>query len=281
MLWAPSVLPLHRLALVAAVLAVGACGFEEPERLHTTRPAPAASGSVAVDPRQPLLPTYPCSRCHADRTPDPSERRLTEFHTQKVLQHGTQKGWCYRCHTKEDIDKLHLLDGTLVSFDEAYELCGGCHGDKLRDWRAGIHGLTTGDWNGARVRRSCPACHDPHNPHFPLMTPERAPTPPADRARGAPRRPPRRAMAKVTRSGGDGMEKLVEKRLDERGNRRSFLKIASTALAASAAGCGDGRAHQRGVPPAALHQAHGRGQEAHLRPHRGGDAGAHRRPRPT
>lgn len=96
------------------------------------------------------------------------------------------RGWCYQCHTKDDIDRLHLSDGTPVGFDEAYELCGSCHGDKLRDFRAGIHGLTTGDWNGERLRRSCPYCHDPHAPHFALMTPERAPA----RPRTAPAEPP-------------------------------------------------------------------------------------------
>lgn len=148
---------------------------DEPKRLQTTHPAPTASGSVTVEARVPFLPTFPCSRCHQDRPPDPVERTLTQFHTQKVLHHGTLGGWCYRCHTKDDIDRLHLSDNTQVSFDEAYELCGSCHGDKLRDWKLGIHGLTTGYWLGDRTRRSCPACHDPHSPHFPLMTPERTP----------------------------------------------------------------------------------------------------------
>jgi hypothetical protein len=160
-----------QLALAAVACSVG----DEPRRLHTSRPAPISSGTVTVEARQPLLPTFPCSRCHADRAPDPRERKLTEFHTQKILNHGTPGGWCYRCHTKDDIDRLHLADGTLVTFDQAFELCGSCHGDKLRDWKAGVHGLTTGYWLGARFRRSCPACHDPHDPRFPLMTPEHAP----------------------------------------------------------------------------------------------------------
>jgi formate-dependent nitrite reductase cytochrome c552 subunit len=167
-----------RFAALCAAAALVACGMEEPARLHTTHPAPSATGSITVEPRRPLLPTYPCSRCHEGRAPDPAERRLVEFHTQKTLQHGPQRGWCYRCHSKEDIDQLRLLDGTLVGFDEAYELCGSCHGDKLRDWRSGIHGLTTGEWNGPRLRRSCPNCHDPHNPRFAAMTPERAPARP-------------------------------------------------------------------------------------------------------
>jgi hypothetical protein len=172
----PITMPAPRLVPIFTALWMAACGMgDEPARLHTSHAAPAASGSVSVIDRRPFLPTYPCSRCHEGREPDRNERVLTEFHTQKILRHGTQKGWCYRCHTADDIDRLHLPDGTKVGFNEAYELCGACHGDKLRDWKAGIHGLTTGFWLGDRERRSCPACHDPHQPLFPLMTPEHPP----------------------------------------------------------------------------------------------------------
>jgi hypothetical protein len=162
-------------AAVASLLLLACNLGDEPARLHSTEPAPVPSGSVTIDARQPLLPTFPCSRCHAPGTANPEARRLTVFHTQKTLNHGTQSGWCYRCHTKDNVDKLHLQDGTLVTFNEAYELCGSCHGDKLRDWKAGIHGLTTGYWLGDRQRRSCPACHDPHSPRFAPMTAEHAP----------------------------------------------------------------------------------------------------------
>ena len=182
---------LRSAGLISALGLLGLLGLpacspgDEPQRLHTTHPPPAASGSVTVAARIPLLPTYPCSRCHEDRTPDPRERKLTEFHTQKVLQHGTLGGWCYRCHTKDNIDRLHLQDGTLVTFDESFELCGSCHGDKFRDWRAGIHGLTTGYWLGDRIRRACPFCHDPHNPKFPAMASERTPLRPRTEPAGA------------------------------------------------------------------------------------------------
>jgi hypothetical protein len=165
-----------RVALLFAAMGLASCGMgDEPLRQHTSRPPPAPSGSVTIVARQPLLPTYPCSRCHADRTPDVTERTLTQFHTAKILRHGNLGGWCHRCHTKDDLDRLHLSDGTKVGFDEAYELCGSCHGDKLRDWKAGIHGLTTGFWLGERERRSCPACHDPHQPSFAPMKPEHPP----------------------------------------------------------------------------------------------------------
>lgn len=140
-----------------------------------------ATGPIFVEVRSNNLATYPCTQCHADRTPDPNERPLKEFHTRVDLVHGNASGWCYRCHTKDDIDKLHLVDGTKVSFDEGYELCGQCHGDKYRDWKDGIHGLTTGQWNGQKYKRSCTACHNPHRPKFTSMTPERPPTRPRPR----------------------------------------------------------------------------------------------------
>jgi hypothetical protein len=166
--------------MVAIAFGAIACSMpEEPLHHHPSHGASAqASAAITVAPRTPLLPTYPCSRCHDSRAPDPRERKLVEFHTQRVLSHGDAKGWCYRCHTKDNIDKLHEPDGTLVSFDEAYLLCGSCHGDKLRDWRLGIHGLNTGYWNGPRLRHSCTFCHDPHSPRFAPMTPEHMPARP-------------------------------------------------------------------------------------------------------
>jgi hypothetical protein len=70
-----------------------------------------------------------------------------------------------------------MATGQLVGFDEAYLLCMSCHGDKTSDWRNGIHGLAKGYWNGSKRRLSCPACHDPHNPLFPTIEPEKPPAP--------------------------------------------------------------------------------------------------------
>jgi hypothetical protein len=91
------------------------------------------------------------------------------------LTHGKIAGWCYGCHAQTEIDRLRLPDGRTISFDDSFELCGSCHGEKLRDWRADIHGLTTGYWNGPRERRTCTACHDPHAPQFPAMPSRPAP----------------------------------------------------------------------------------------------------------
>jgi hypothetical protein len=53
-----------------------------------------------------------------------------------------------------------------VPFTESYRLCGQCHGDKFRDWRAGIHGRRVGDWDGTKTYLLCVSCHNPHSPSF-------------------------------------------------------------------------------------------------------------------
>lgn len=127
-----------------------------------------------------LLATYPCTQCHEGRTPRPDRYRLTEFHRirNEDLAHGDSSAWCYQCHAMEAIDKLKLASGSLVSFDEAYKLCTSCHGDKRKDFESGVHGQTAGYWNGVKYRRSCPACHNPHNPAFPSIVPEGPPASP-------------------------------------------------------------------------------------------------------
>ena len=37
-------------------------------------------------------------------------------------------------------DMLHLADGSLLPFAESYRLCGQCHAQQLKQWKAGDHG---------------------------------------------------------------------------------------------------------------------------------------------
>lgn len=82
------------------------------------------------------------------------------------------------CHDAENRDMLHSASGELIDFSESYKLCGQCHGPKLRDWKAGIHGRRTGQWNGEKQYLLCAHCHDPHSPKFQKMKPEPAPIKP-------------------------------------------------------------------------------------------------------
>jgi hypothetical protein len=176
-------------AAAAVLLALLLVGCPKPEREYkkTGEPPPArtveetaAESQVSVEPRTSLLVMFPCTRCHAKLPRNPQKRTLVKFHVIRntELHHGDPKAWCYNCHSLENIDRLVISSGELVTFDEAYRLCGGCHGDKLRDWKVQVHGKTMGHWRGEKIRRSCTGCHNPHRPAFPPLEPEPAPIPP-------------------------------------------------------------------------------------------------------
>jgi len=167
---------------VACLVAFLALGCHQPERHRGDVEGPKQDPETAkVEPRTQFLVTYPCSaKCHSKRNTNAQQRQLVEFHSQrnKELHHGDSKAWCYQCHSETNIDRLVLPNGSQVSFDEAHLLCGSCHGDKLRDWKLAVHGKTMGHWRGEQIRRSCTACHNPHNPPFGKLEPEHGPVPP-------------------------------------------------------------------------------------------------------
>jgi hypothetical protein len=161
---------------VLLVCSIPACGQRFDLSKRALADPPPASSAVVVEDHPALVSTYPCSGCHRDRKPDPTPRKLTEYHTQKNgFDHGTKQDWCYRCHSIDDMDKLHTTLGAPVAFSDPQDLCGSCHGDKLIDWKAGLHGLNRGSWNGPKLRQSCTFCHNPHKPAFEPMKPERPP----------------------------------------------------------------------------------------------------------
>lgn len=122
---------------------------------------------------------FPCSNCHAQMKVNRTRRTLTDMHTDIVLKHDEQHRWCLDCHDATDRDKLHLASGELVPFEESYRVCGQCHGEKYRDWRAGVHGRRSGQWNGHKTYLLCAHCHSPHQPHFQPIAPKPAPKPPS------------------------------------------------------------------------------------------------------
>lgn len=132
-----------------------------------TAPSDPDGGSFLVPP-PPWSETgyFPCSECHADMEVNPEARALEEMHDEIVLRHGPSDRWCLDCHNPGDRDRLRLINGRLISFEESYLLCGQCHGTIFRDWRHGIHGRRQGFWNGGKSYLLCAHCHDPHAPAF-------------------------------------------------------------------------------------------------------------------
>lgn len=143
--------------------------FEDPSTKHV-RPPPWSSPEI-----------YPCTGCHdSSLPPDPKRRALTMAHEEIVLEHDEKHRWCLDCHDKDNRDRLRLASGELVPFEESFRLCGQCHGDKYRDWRAGVHGRRTGQWNGEKEYLLCVDCHYSHDPHFKPLQPK----PPPKRPKG-------------------------------------------------------------------------------------------------
>ena len=130
---------------------------------------------IAVPPPPFSEDIYPCTACHADMEPNLERRELEDFHDDILLEHDEENRWCMDCHDAQNRDILHSASGEPITFEESYKLCGQCHGPKLRDWRAGIHGRRTGEWNGRRDYLLCAHCRNPHAPRFKSMKPEPAP----------------------------------------------------------------------------------------------------------
>ncbi len=123
---------------------------------------------------------FPCSECHAEMEPNLQRRNLEDMHTDIILLHGKEQRWCLDCHNPNDRDQLRLVSGEGVPFSESYRLCGQCHGDKLRDWKVGVHGKRTGYWNGDKEYPLCTHCHNPHDPKFKPLKPMPPPERPGD-----------------------------------------------------------------------------------------------------
>jgi len=154
-------------------------GFSSDTAEHPEKIQPPASPKTYDTPKYFVPPPpfsdgiFPCSDCHADMDVNPERRELEDEHVEisEMFNHASDQRWCLDCHNPDDRDKLRLANGDLVSFEESYNLCGQCHGTIFRDWKAGIHGKRTGEWNGKKQYRLCVHCHNPHSPRFKPIKP--------------------------------------------------------------------------------------------------------------
>jgi hypothetical protein len=141
---------------------------------------PNVPGKAVVKPRSAKMNLLPmCGvACHngvgpqfnpptlpKDKKPKPIPTMEAMFPDAKNLQHGRGRIWCLDCHHTTQRNKFVDNFGDPISFDQPQLLCGKCHGDKLRDWRDGIHGKRIGEWASTGKKRwfVCTECHNPHN----------------------------------------------------------------------------------------------------------------------
>ena len=137
-------------------------------------------GHAVVKPRSEKLALMPMcgTACHNGVGPQfnpptlPKDKRAKPNPTMEAMvpdlanfQHGRGRIWCMDCHHNTKRNMLVDHFGDPVSFDQPQLLCGKCHGDKLRDWRDGIHGKRIGEFTSAGKKRwfTCTECHNPHN----------------------------------------------------------------------------------------------------------------------
>jgi len=131
-----------------------------------TRKAPEAQVQANSPPFSDGI--FPCSGCHDGKEKVNAAPRELVFHNGEgepatVLKHGAER-WCLDCHDATNRDVLRSAAGQPIPYTESYRLCGQCHGDKYRDWKVGVHGKRTGQWDGAKVYFLCVNCHNPHTP---------------------------------------------------------------------------------------------------------------------
>jgi hypothetical protein len=157
-------------------------------------PKPPKDSNITKTPKNYETPKYfvppppfsedifPCSDCHEDMDVNHRRRILADEHVviSESFNHASEQRWCLDCHNPDDRDVLRLANGDLVYFEESYNLCGQCHGTIFRDWKAGIHGKRTGEWNGRKQYRLCVHCHNPHNPKFKPIKPLPPPNKPLE-----------------------------------------------------------------------------------------------------
>ena len=171
------------IVILAACLAAGVASsahLQEGGDAAKSRAASAPEKQFAV-PAPPFTPgIFPCSECHKEMKPNPARRTLKDEHTGIVLNHAQGQRWCLDCHDISNRDKLRLVSGEKIGFDESFRLCGQCHGDKYRDWKVGVHGKRTGMWNGEKQYLLCVHCHNPHDPRYKPIPPMPPPTRPED-----------------------------------------------------------------------------------------------------
>lgn len=137
-------------------------------------------GKAVVKPRSEKLALMPMcgTSCHNGVGPNfnpptlPKDKRAKPNPTMEAmvpdlanLQHGRGRIWCLDCHHTTKRNMLVDHYGDPISFDQPQLLCGKCHGDKLRDWRDGIHGKRIGEFVSTGKKRwfTCTECHNPHN----------------------------------------------------------------------------------------------------------------------
>ena len=106
------------------------------------------------------------------------EDLITALEREEIICPACTEGQSAKRFSAGDMDRLRLINGKLIKFNEYYKICEQCHRKVYRKWKMGVHGKRTGYWNGKKEHMHCAQCHDPHNPPFKPLKPMPAPRTP-------------------------------------------------------------------------------------------------------
>jgi hypothetical protein len=140
--------------------------LEDVERLDVSVDNGLVTSVVA---REDKIEAFECIDCHDEPKKEWSLKALQEDgEHDEILEkykHANVKTMdCMTCHSLNDRNNLHSLQGEKISYNESFKLCAQCHTNKFKDWKNGAHGKRVGFWNKERTYLNCTSCHDPHMP---------------------------------------------------------------------------------------------------------------------
>ena len=137
---------------------------------------PDSAREFYVLERQSVLTSFPCSNCHnvplgqlqfQNKEDKKAHWDINIVHTRTDMMN------CNTCHEKKDLNKIRLINGTTITFDESYKQCAQCHSTQYKDWIGGTHGKRVKGWGEPRVINNCVNCHNPHRPAISARWPAR------------------------------------------------------------------------------------------------------------
>jgi cytochrome c5 len=125
-------------------------------------------GKLITD-RESLIEMFNCTSCHDNpkKTWDLKTLKESGAHDEileKFAHASSDVMDCMTCHSLNDRDNLHMLQGKKITYNEAFLLCGQCHKNKFDDWKNGAHGKKFAFWDERGAYQNCTSCHNPHRP---------------------------------------------------------------------------------------------------------------------
>lgn len=130
-----------------------------------------------ITKRSSKIVSYKCTECHTENLNTLQKglkKNQKKSHWNIKIDHANSDIMaCNTCHSENNMNILHSINGKDISFDTSFNLCGQCHSKELKDWTGGAHGKQVDGWKKPRISKTCTDCHNPHSPSIKKRWPAR------------------------------------------------------------------------------------------------------------